>query len=98
MIYAPDPKVKSTPPVEAGTSGVESERMTYEIHARRKTETEWHIIAQFKNDEDARASLWAIVFTCKYSEVQVRAENSTTSLAEWPAGMPKLNCTASRHS
>jgi hypothetical protein len=90
MSYAIDPKAEVRPPAEVKALGREPERMTYEIHARRKAESVWHVIAQFKNDEDARAALWAIVFTCKYAEVQVLEENSATPVAEWPQGMTAL--------
>jgi hypothetical protein len=90
MSYVSDLRSSIRPHAGMDVLAPQAERMAYEIRARLKSEETWRIIAQFSNDEDARAALWAIVFTSKYAEVQVRGENSATPLAEWPAGMTSL--------
>jgi hypothetical protein len=66
----------------------------YEIIARRKDGKESETIARFKNGDDARATLWAVVFTGQYAEVQIRHADASAPIAEWPAGLTGLRCTS----
>jgi hypothetical protein len=65
--------------------------LRFEIQARRKEEQEWCVVAQLRHEDDAKAALWAIVFTGQYSAVTVRHAGSTTLVAEWPAGLSNLH-------
>lgn len=65
--------------------------LTFEIQARRKEEQEWGVVAQLRHEDDAKAALWAIVFTGQYSAVTVRRAGSATLVAEWPAGLSTLH-------
>jgi hypothetical protein len=83
MTYATVPDAANAHPAATPLRGAEPTRMPYAVHARLKQESAWHVIARFTHDEDARVALWAVVFTCKYAEAQVRDDNSATPLAEW---------------
>lgn len=65
--------------------------LIFEIQARRKEEQEWCVVAQLRHEDDAKAALWAIVFTGQYSAVTVRRAGLTTLVAEWPAGLSTLH-------
>ncbi len=65
--------------------------LRFEIQARRKEEQEWSLVARLRHEDDAKAALWAIVFTGQYSAVTVRPVGTTTLVAEWPAGLSSLH-------
>ena len=65
--------------------------LMFEIQVRRKDEQEWCVVARLRHEDDAKAALWAIVFTGQYSAVTVRRAGSTTLVAEWPAGLSTLH-------
>jgi hypothetical protein len=89
-----EPKTGTRPadrpmPVSANLEG-----LRYEIVARRKDAQELETIGRFKNGDDARATLWAVVFTGQYAEVQIRHADASAPIAEWPAGLTGLRCTS----
>jgi hypothetical protein len=90
MISANDSRIAVQPLLEVKAREVSTGQMPFEIHARLKTESVWQVIAQFRNEEDARAGLWAIVFTSKYSGVQVRETAAGMLLTEWPPELKPL--------
>lgn len=87
------PSVPSPTTTSADRSGTEpgdAAGLAFEIQARRKEEQEWCVVAQLRHEDDAKAALWAIVFTGQYSAVVVRRAGSAALIAEWPAGLSSL--------
>lgn len=64
--------------------------LAFEIQARRKDEEEWRVVAQLRHEDDAKAALWAIVFTGQYAAVTVRRAGADALVAEWPAALSTL--------
>jgi hypothetical protein len=65
--------------------------LVFELQAQRKEEHEWFVVAQLRHEDDAKAALWAIVFTGQYSAVTVRRAGESALIAEWPAGLSNLH-------
>lgn len=85
---APGQEIISPPAPVSG--GEEDVQLKYEIQARRKEEQDWTVVARLRHEDDAKAALWAIVFTGQYSAVTVRREGAAALVAEWPAGLSGL--------
>lgn len=75
---------EANPPAGPDVSGAQALELKFELLARRKDEPDWRLIARFRNEEDVRAALWAVVFTSQYSAVKALREGATALLAEWP--------------
>jgi hypothetical protein len=90
MLYATSDRVESRLPTEPAKPADSAALLNYELHACRKGEETWQLIARFRQDEDARAALWAVVFTGQYAAVKARREGAATDLAEWPAALRTL--------
>ncbi len=90
MLYATSAPDDSRPPTDPAKPGDSAALLNYELHACRKGEETWQLIARFREDEDARAALWAVVFTGQYAGVKVRREGAATNLAEWPTALRTL--------
>lgn len=76
--------------VTPGAPGGDGSDLAFEIQARRKEDQEWSVVARLRHEDDAKAALWAIVFTGQYSAVTVRRDGATALVAEWPAGLSGL--------
>lgn len=90
MLYATSPQVETPVSSAPVKNADETAALTFELHACRKGEETWQVIARFLHDEDARAALWAVVFTSRYAGVKVRREGAATDLAEWPTALRTL--------
>jgi len=85
------PSPTTTSADRPGAEPGEAAGLTFEIQARRKEEPEWSVVARLRHEDDAKAALWAIVFTGQYSAVVVRRAGSTALVAEWPTGLSTLH-------
>lgn len=85
------PSQETTSAARPGTVPGDSGGLLFEIQARRKEEQDWSVVAQLRHEDDAKAALWAIVFTGQYSAVVVRRAGASTLVAEWPAGLSTLH-------
>lgn len=90
MLYETSARVDSVPPPQTAQPADANAQLNFELHACRKGEETWQLIARFRQDEDARAALWAVVFTSQYAGVKVRREGVAADLAEWPAALRTL--------
>ena len=90
MLHPTAPGQEIIPPPSPVSGGDESVQLKFEIQARRKEEQDWTVVARLRHEDDAKAALWAIVFTGQYSAVTIRCEGSSTLVAEWPAGLAVL--------
>jgi hypothetical protein len=90
MLHPTAPGQETIPPPSSVSRGDESVQLKFEIQARRKEEQDWTVVARLRNEDDAKAALWAIVFTGQYSAVTIRCDGSSALVAEWPAGLAVL--------
>ncbi len=90
MLYATSSRVESPMSGETLQNVDRSVALPFELHGCRKGEATWEVIARFLRDEDARAALWAVVFTNQYAAVNVRREGAASLLAEWPTALRTL--------
>jgi hypothetical protein len=81
---------QTIPPPSPFSGGEELVHLKFEIHAWRKEEQDWTVVARLRHEDDAKAALWAIVFTGQYAAVTVRCEGVAALVAEWPAGLSGL--------
>ena len=85
------PSQETTSAVRPGAVPGDTAGLMFEIQARRKEEQEWCVVAQLRHEDDAKAALWAIVFTGQYSAVTVRRAGSPALVTEWPGGLSTLH-------
>lgn len=90
MLHPTAPGQETIPAPAPVSGGEESVQLKFEIQARRKEEQDWTVVARLRNEDDAKAALWAIVFTGQYSAVTVRCDGAAGLVAEWPAGLSGL--------
>lgn len=90
MIHSTAPGEESTAAADTFDTLEGRRELAFEISARRKEESGWLVVAHLRHEDDAKAALWAIVFTGQYSSVTVRRAGSTALVAEWPAGLSSL--------
>lgn len=91
MIHSTAPAQESTAAADIAAAPEDGQELLFEISARRKEESAWSTIAQLRYEDDAKATLWAIVFTGQYAAVTVRRAGATALIAEWPAGLSSLH-------
>jgi len=90
MLQPTAPGQETIRPPSPVSGGDESVQLKFEIRARRKDEEDWIVVARLRLEDDAKAALWAIVFTGQYAAVTVRCEGVAALVAEWPAGLSGL--------
>ena len=90
MLHPTAPGQDIIPAATPASVGEDGTQLKFEIRARRKDEEEWSVVARLRHEDDAKAALWAIVFTGQYAAVTVQREGAAALVAEWPAGLSGL--------
>ena len=91
MLSPSVPSQETTSADRPSTLPGDASGLVFEIQARRKDEQDWSVVAQLRHEDDAKAALWAIVFTGQYAAVTVRHAGSSALVAEWPSGLSTLH-------
>jgi len=90
MLHPTATAQETCPPAIPSVQGTNASDLAFEIQAQRKEEQEWGVVARLRHEDDAKAALWAIVFTGQYSAVVARRDGAAALVAEWPAGLSVL--------
>ncbi len=91
MIQPTLPGEETSAAAGPGPASAGATDLAFEISAQRKEETAWTVVARLRHEDDAKAALWALVFTGQYAAVVVRRAGATALVAEWPAGLSALH-------